>query len=133
MVPHPPQGPELASALEGLGSDPGDEYDVVLAWDVFDRLDEAVRTDVMRRIVEVTRPGARLHTVLRASDAVTTRPVRIHLLDLDRLGEEVAGPPEPARPPLLPAHVERLLGPFEVLSGVSLRQGAREYVARRPE
>lgn len=133
MVPHPPTGPDLQAALEVLESDPGDGYDVVLSWDLFDRLDLGAHAAVMDRLAEVTQPGARLHAVLRASEEATTRPVRIRLLELDRVREEVAGPPEPARPPLLPAHVERLLDPFEVLSGISLRQGLREYVARRPE
>lgn len=133
LVPHPPTGSDLDAALKRMGDQPGDGYDVVLAWDVFDRLDEPERTRLVRRIVEVTGPGARLYAVADASGAGTTRPVRISLLDHDRVAEEPAGPPEPARPPLLPGQVERLLKPFEVLNGFSLRGGLREYLARRTD
>lgn len=106
---------------------------MVLVWDLFDRLDAVEREHVIQRIVDVTTPGARLYAVVESSDAVSTRPIRTELLDVDRVREDPVGPPEPARPQLLPAQVERLVHPFEVVSGVSLRTGLREYVARRPE
>lgn len=133
LVPYPPEGSDLDAALERIGHQPGMGYDVVLAWDVFDRLDEPQRERLLQRIVEVTLPGARLHAMADASGDVTTRPVRMSLLDMDRLATEPAGPPEPARPALLPRQVERLLDPFEVVSGFSLRGGLREYVAKRPD
>jgi len=102
---------------------------VVLAWDVFDCLDAEDRSEVMGRIEEVTVPGARLYVVVASFSAVTRRPERLTLVDLDRVSHEPVGPVEPARPELLPAHVERLLAPFEVASAFSLRMGLREYVA----
>ncbi|MBT8487877.1 MAG: class I SAM-dependent methyltransferase [Gemmatimonadetes bacterium] len=132
LVPHPPRGTELTAALGGLEPDPGRRFDVVLVWDLFDRLDDGERNEVVERIVDVTAAGARLYAVVESSDAVSTRPIRTELLELDRVRDEPVGPPEPARPQLLPAQMERLLAPFEVVSGVSLRSGLREYVAWRP-
>ncbi len=134
MVPHPPRGAELAEVLDSLVEpDPERLFDVVLVWDLFDRLDDGDRKDVVARIVDVTGGGARLYAVVESSGAVSTRPIRTELVDLDRVLEEPVGPPEAANPQLLPAQMERLLHPFEVISGVSLRSGRREYVARRPE
>jgi hypothetical protein len=46
-----------------------------------------------------------------------------------RLIQTEAGPVLPATPELLPAAVERLLGPFEVQQAFYVRSGWREYVA----
>ncbi len=132
LVPHPPRGSELTAALDDLEPDPDRRFDVVLVWDLFDRLDEAERRQVVERVIDVTEPAARLYAVVESSDAVSTRPIRTELLDVDTVREAPVGPPEPSRPQLLPAHMERLVNPFEVLTGVSLRRGLREYVARRP-
>ncbi|MDX1494422.1 MAG: class I SAM-dependent methyltransferase [Longimicrobiales bacterium] len=133
LVPFPPQGADLDAALRRLGDRPGDGYDVVLAWNVFDRLQEAERERLLERLVEVTSPGARLHAMTDASGSAAIQPVRITVLELDRLATEPAGPSEPARPPLLPRQVERLLRPFDVVRGFSLKGGWREYVAQRGE
>lgn len=129
LLPDPPRGAALTEALETLSPPAGHPYDVVLAWDVFDRLDPDERAELMERVDGVTTPGARLYTVVEASGAVTSRPVKLTLVDLDRISQELVGPVEPAQPQLLPAHVERLLEPFEVVHAFSLRIGLREYVA----
>lgn len=131
LLPDPPRGEDLLDVLDQIAGD--EPFDVVLAWDVFDRIDPDERVAVVERIVKATAPGARLHTVLDASGAETRQPVRIDVLAVDRVSEEPVGPPESAGPPLLPRQVEQLLDPFEVTTGVSLRTGQREYVARRPE
>jgi len=117
------------SALEALPGNAGQPYDVILAWDVFDRLDEAERGAMIDRIVELTAPGARLYAVVASSGDVRRAPVRSTLVDVSRVAQVTVGPPEPARPPLLPGQVERLLTPFEIAHAFSLRIGLREYVA----
>lgn len=133
LVPEPPGGPELDAALEDLRPHSRGRYDVVLAWDLFDRLDDAERARTMMRIVELTDPGAALFAIVESSESVTSRPMRYSLVELGRVAQQPTGPPQPAGPPLLPRQVERLLAPFEVVTAVSLRAGFREYVARRPE
>ena len=44
---------------------------------------------------------------------------------------EPAGAPRPARSPLLPAEVERLLAPFHVVRAFTLKGGLREYLGVR--
>jgi hypothetical protein len=133
LVPEPPRGSDLDAALDRLGPDGRWRYDVVLSWDLLDSLDEQERSRTMRRIEEVTGPGALIFAVVDSGQSVSRRPIRHRLVELDRVAVEPAGPPQPAGAPILPRQVERLLAPFEVEVAVSLRAGFREYVARRPE
>lgn len=129
LVPGPPTGEALTSAFEELPPNPDRPYDVVFAWDIFDRIEPDDHPAVIERLAELTAPGARLYAVVESSGAATTRPVRSTLVDIDRVVHEVVGPTEPKRPHLLPGHMERLLAPFEVMNAFSLRIGLREYVA----
>lgn len=131
LVPEPPRGPGWAAALKALPPRPGRPYDIVLLWNVFDRLAPAERSVLMDRVVELTGPGARLYTVVESSETASSRPMGFTLLDLERISQEPLGPPEPARERVLPAEVERLLSPFEVMRAFTLRLGWREYVAVR--
>lgn len=132
LVPEPPRGEALLSAIGALAPQPGHSYDVVLAWNVLDRLDRAEREALIGRLAAFTAPGGRLYAAVDASGAPTVRPVRSAIIDVDRVEHHVVGPPEPARPQLLPAHMERLLSPFEITHAFMLRVGLREYVAMKP-
>lgn len=131
LVPPSTTSADLGAAAASIPENPDQPYDVVLAWDVFDHLTEPEREAAVRRLDEVTAPDARLYAVVSTGGAVTVRPMRIDLLDLDRVSQKPVGPPEPARPELLPAQVEKLLTPFQVVRAISLRVGMREYVARK--
>jgi len=84
---------------------------------------------VIARLAEITAPDARLYIVVDASGESMTQPQRYTLLDVDRITQRAVGRPEPAQRQLLPAQVERLLAPFEVVHAFTLRLGLREYVA----
>ena len=133
FVPSPPRGDAFTAALTGLPASPRQPYDVVLAWNVLDRLGPHEREGLVRRLVELTAPKAWLYAVVDVSGAEAARPLRLTLLDLDRVLQEAVGPPAPMASQLLPAHVERLLKPFEVVHAFALRAGRREYVARRTD
>ncbi len=120
---------EWAEALRSLLPHPQQSYDLVLAWDLLDRLSHEARSPLIKRLTEVTAPGARLYMVVDASEEPTTQPFRFALLDTDRVSQWAVGQPEPAPRGLLPAQVERLLAPFEVVQAFTLRSGQREYVA----
>lgn len=118
------------AALTSLPSHPRQAYDVVLAWDLLDRVPAAYRGDVIARIAQITAGAARLYAVVDSESTVTRRAVAFTLDDLEHVSERAVGPPEPPTAPLLlPAHVERALSPFEVLRAFTLRSGRREYVA----
>lgn len=115
-------------ALRGLPPNDARPYDVVLAWDLLDRLDPEGRTAFMARLVELTAPRARLYAIA-AGEGPERVPLAFTLVDRDRLIERPGGVTNLAGRPLLPAQMERVLAPFEVASAYMLRTGAREYVA----
>lgn len=131
LVPAPPAGNTLRVALGRLPPNAAHPYDVVLAWDVLDRLGAADRQALLERVVELTAPRARLYASVDTSGAETIQPVRWTLVSVDRISQEPVGAPERAKPVLLPAQAERLLNPFKVTHAFSLRVGAREYVASK--
>jgi hypothetical protein len=131
LVPLPPSGEALAAALAGLLRNVETPFDVVVAWDVLDRLAPADREALLGRIVEATAPGARLYASVDVSGAEVAQPVRSTLVSVDRVRQVTVGPPGSAKPQLLPAQAERLLSPFEVDQAFSLRVGVREYVATK--
>jgi hypothetical protein len=120
-----------AGSLEGLEA-PGRPYDIVLAWDVLDRLTPDERPGFVQRLDRMTAPGARLYIAVDLSSEPTTRPLRFTLVDLDRVREQPMGPPETRQPPLYPAEVERILAPFDLAHAFAVGQSLREYVAIKP-
>lgn len=132
LLPEPPPADEWAAALRALAPHPTQPYDVVLAWDVLDRLGPHDRTALIERLALVTAPGARLYAVVDATGAPTSRPVRSTIVGLDRVSVEPIGPAAPARPQILPAHTEAVLAPFDITHAFMLRVGLREYVAVKP-
>ncbi|MCK5651330.1 MAG: hypothetical protein KAJ42_08135 [Gemmatimonadetes bacterium] len=133
LLTDPPHGEAWAAALRALPPHPDQPYDLVLAWNLLDRLAPEERPPLVERLTQLTTPGARLYVVVDASGEPNTQPVRFTLLDVDRVCQQAVGPPHPPQPQLLPAEVERLLAPFRVMHGFTLKLGLREYVAVRGE
>ena len=129
----PPSSPSLDLGPEAASIPANREqpYDVVLAWDLLDHLDDVRRESAVQRLDEITSPDARLYVVVASGGGASVRPVRMDLVDLDVVSHELVGPQRSASPELLPARVEKLLTPFQVVRAVSLRIGMREYVARK--
>lgn len=116
-----------------LPSVPQHLYDVVVGWDILDRVPPRERHPLMERIRETTAPGAHMYMAVRASDAEETRPWRYVIRAPDRVVQEPEGAPEKAHAQILPAEVERLLKPFQVLHAYTVRVNVREYVAVKAE
>ena len=131
LVPPDPETLEMPLA-ESIPADRRRPYDVVLAWDVLDHLGEPGGEALVRRLDAVTTDDAVLYaTVTSASAGGASPSVRMELVALDRVRHEAIGPDRPRPPGLLPARVEKVLSPFRVERGISLRMGLREYVARK--
>jgi hypothetical protein len=131
LLTDPPCGDACAEAFRALPTLPERPYDLVLAWNLLDRLAPEERPLLIRRLAEVTAPGARLSVVVDASGDPVAYPLRFTLLDFDRVSQQAMGPPEPAQPQLMPGDVGRVLEPFEVVRAFTVRLGLREYVAVR--
>lgn len=127
----PAQGGTWSAALKAMPPPPEGFYDIVMAWNLLDRLKPSARGVFVERLADVTTLGARLYVLVDASGEPTPRPLSFSLLSTDRVSQKPVGPPHPAYPQLLPAAVERLLQPFEVVQAFTLRRGLREYVAFR--
>lgn len=112
---------------------PEEPYDLVFAWDALDRLPAEARRRLVDRLAHITNEGARLHLVLAAPDTETVRPLRFTLVEPGRMRYEPLGRARPGWSRLLPAEVEEVLEPFEVVRRYNLKGGFKEYVAiRRP-
>jgi len=129
MLRDPPHGRAWAQALRALPPLPDRLYDVVMVWNLLDRLPPEDRPPLIERLSQLTGPGARLYFLVDASGQLKNQPLRFTLRDVDHVAQEVVGPPQPAYPPLLPAAVERILAPFQIAHAFTLRGGLREYVA----
>lgn len=127
-----PSGPTGEGWLDALAPHPRQAYDVVLAWDLLDRVPATHHAEVVARLAEITAEGARLYAVVDSNAATSRRTVSFSLADLEHVSEREIGMPTPAGSPLLPAQVERALSPFQVTRAFTLRSGKREYVAVRP-
>ena len=118
-------------ALAEMRDQPELPYDLVFAWDILDRTSPEERRRLITRLTQLTAPNARMFVTVDASGSPMAQPLKYTLLDLNRLRCEPIGPARPARPPLLPAEVEKLLVPFHVVRAFTLKGGLREYVALR--
>jgi hypothetical protein len=123
----PSRWPEVLASLPPHSERP---FDLVIAWDVLDRLPAEHRPDLVNRLAEITAPDARLFLLSAAPD-VPIGPLRFTLVDLDRMQYERTGEARPAHLPPMPAELQRVLSPFELLGGFSTQLGLREYVAER--
>ena len=110
---------------------PDPPYDLVLAWDVLDRVPPEERPFLVQQLTEASAPNARLYVLISAPDRAVFQPTRFTLLDVGLMRCEPLGPLSPAGECLLPAELERLLIPFQVVGGFTLRPAFREYVAVR--
>lgn len=125
----PPE--ELAEALEAIPCHPERPYDLVIAWDLLDRTEPEQRSRVIERLAEVTGERARLFLIVDSPRDEPRPPLYFGFVAADRVWSEEANAPPTPRHSLLPAAVEALVSPFQVMRAFTTRAGMREYVARR--
>lgn len=122
---------EVAEAIVRIPRHEDRAYDLVVAWDLLDRVEPTRRPGVMERLAAVSSPDARLFLVVDSPREVARPPLRFGFEEEDQIwSEEAEGAPTTWRPPL-PAEVEGLVAPFQVVRAYTIRVGMREYVARR--
>jgi hypothetical protein len=117
--------------LRTLAAPPERPQDLILAWDVLDRLYPEDRPRLVEWLAAAAARGARLHAVARGSESSLTGAVRFSLAGTDRLRFEPVPGGNPPRGRILPAEVAKLLSPFRVIHAYTLKSGLREYVALR--
>jgi len=127
----PLRGETWTEALRLLPEHVEGPFDLVLAWNVLDRVPPELRSPVVRLLAKVTASGARLYVLVDGSREPLAQPLRFTLPGTDRVCQQAMGDPYPTGSKLLPAEVKRLLEPFAVVQAFTLREGHREYVSVR--
>jgi hypothetical protein len=127
----PLRGETWTEALRLLPENVETPFDLVLVWNLLDRVPPELRSPVVARLAGITVQGARLYVLVDASGESTSHSLRFILAGLDRVCQQSLGDPYPTVPPLLPAELKRLLEPFRVVQAFTLKGGFREYVAVR--
>ena len=122
-----------AGALAKLTDTPEPPYDLLLAWDLFDRVLPHERGALAGHLAAACAPNARLHMLVSMFEGgEPLAPFRYSLLDERHMRCEPLPFRGSRRPCVQPAEVERLLVPFKVARGFVLRPSLREYVAEYP-
>jgi len=127
-VPSIHGGPNLVDALPPQPEAP---YDLLFAWDILDCLFPYERPRLIQRLAEISSIDARLHVIVDTSDSEIRQALRFTLLASGRMLCEPTGANQPSRGRMLPAEVEKILLPFQVVRAFTLKGGLREYVAVR--
>lgn len=118
-------------ALNALPEQPERPYDLVFIWNLLDHVSPEERPRLVARLAALTAEDARLYVVVEGSGDGPSSPLRFSLVDVDRMRYEPGTAAPPPWPPLLPAEVDRLLAPFQVVRAFTSKVGLREYVAMR--
>jgi hypothetical protein len=131
LLEAPQRGETWTEALRLFPDTVAGPFDLLLAWNVLDRVPPELRSPVVQLLARIAARGARLYVLVDASGESLCHPLRFTLPGLDRVSHQVLGEPYPAGSRLLPAEVKRVLEPFEVVQAFTLKDGFREYVAVR--
>lgn len=133
LLTHAPHGKALRAALEALPPLPQRSYDLVLCWDLLDRLRPRERPLLVERLAQLTAPNARLFLIVDVSGEITAPPLRFTLQGSDRVCQEPSGRPRRTQLSIAPEEVECLLSPFQVVYAFTPNQGLREYLVMKRE
>jgi hypothetical protein len=122
-------GPDFFAEFLSLPDDT--EFDVVLAWDIFNYLQRkelALFGEQMRRYC---RPGALLFAQISILKQIPAQPYRYKIKDEENLVYERRTPSERPCPRFAPAEVTGLLKGFRVDRSFLLKHGIQEYLLVR--
>jgi len=116
-----------------LASAEGRQFDLVLAWDLFNYLDRKELGDLGRRLRLCCRPGALIFALVSYHKMIPAQPIRFRFIDQDQdqLIYERRTAVERPGPRFVPAELNALLGGFQVDRSFLLRHGIQEYLFLR--
>jgi hypothetical protein len=119
----------LLERLLPLG--PGERFDAVLAWDVFDYMRPDQVSALMSRLAPACPPETPVLVLAATGRTIPATPLRYRILDLENLACE--GPREPTRacPRYTQPDLGRMMAGFSVRHSILLRSGVQEYLFSR--
>lgn len=109
----------------------GTQYDLVLAWDLFNYLDRKELGYLGARLRLFCRPGALLFALVSIHKTIPAQPIRFRFHDGDELVYERRTTVERPGPRFAPAEFNELLRGFRVDRSFLLRHGIQEYLFAR--
>jgi hypothetical protein len=107
---------------------PGERFDALLAWDVFDYMRTDQVSALMRRLAPACPPETPALVLASTGRTIPARPLRYRILDPESLLCE--GSPEPTRagPRYTQPDFRRMMAGFSIRRSVLLRSGLHEYL-----
>jgi hypothetical protein len=107
---------------------PGERFDALLAWDVFDYMRPDQVSSLMARLAPACRPEALALVLVSTGRTIPATPLRHRILDRENLAAD--GPREPVRasPRYGQADLQRMMPGFSVRRSFLLRSGIQEYL-----
>jgi len=128
--PGGPEGDEPTGWSEALEALDG-RFDLVLAWDLFSRVEGSRCLDLVEQLRKVTRPGGALFLLIHEGPEMPAEPSVFEIRDRDRIAYRSKSSSSVRAPKIPPAEVARRLSGFRIDASFVLRHGIREYVAVR--
>ncbi len=112
---------------------PDEQFDAVLAWDVFDYMRPDQVSCLADRLGTACRPEASVLVFVSTRRTIPATPLRHRIVDRENVAHD--GPREPARPcPRYGQHdIGRLMPAFSVRRSFLLRTGIQEFLLARGE
>jgi hypothetical protein len=119
-------GETLLPALLSVGA--GTNFDIILAWDLLNYLNQEELDALIRCLGRWSLPGTLLFALISAHAQIPDEPSTFRILGRERMIYEMHTQKLRLSPRYHPKDLARLLAPFEVSSSFLLRNGIQEYV-----
>lgn len=103
-------------------------FDIILAWDLLNYLNQEELNVLIRCLSRWCRPGTLLFALIAAHAQIPAEPSTFRILDRERMIYEMHTQKTRPSPGYHPKDLARLLMPFEISSSFLLRNGIQEYV-----
>jgi hypothetical protein len=119
-------GAELFEQLLPLPEGP--QYDVVLAWDLFNYFTRKELSHLTARLRQACNPGAHVLVLLWIHKTIPAQPIRFRFHGKDQLAYERRSTQERPGSRFQPADINGLMSGFRVDRSFLLRHGIQEYL-----
>lgn len=106
----------------------GAQYDVVLAWDLFNYFTRKELSHLTARLRQACNPGAHVLVLLWIHKTIPAQPIRFRFHGKDQLAYERRSTQERPGSRFQPADINQLMSGFRVDRSFLLRHGIQEYL-----
>lgn len=106
----------------------GAQYDVVLAWDLFNYFTRKELSHLTARLRQACRPGAHVLALVWIHKTIPAQPIRFRFHGKDQLAYERRTTLERPGSRFQPADINQLMSGFRVDRSFLLRHGIQEYL-----